>query len=173
MRGMPPATTPLAAGHRHGVRACPRVCVPTRARVSQCAHKSTCSRVCTRPRVWGAIRGSLPTRGPRSSFRVARAPAVSPAPGLGRAYQLCVCPCVLHVCHGPGSVVGGADTPGSCVSSVDACPARLPLVETGCGEGLLLGPAPPRTTACLPLLTCLPLFLHLSPETPDSRALPR
>ena len=153
---------------------CPRVCVHTRARVSQCACEPVCSRVCAHPRVWGAIQGSLPTRGPRSSFHITHAPALPSAPGLGRAHQLCVCPCVLHVCHCQGSLVVGANVPGSCVSSMDACSSHLPLVKRGCGEGLLLGPAPPCATARLsPPLTCLPLFLHLSPETPDSRALPR
>lgn len=95
--------------------------------------------------------------------------------GLRVAWALptgCLSMRVALVCC-QGSVVGGADGLGSRVSYKDTRFSCLPPVGRGCGE-CRRGSLPTlHCSLSVPLLTCLPLFLLLSPEAPDSGALPR
>lgn len=125
--GPSPQGTSTVCKHVHT-----HIWVHTYAHVSQCACESMCSHVCTHACVWGPIQGSLPARGPRSLFLATRVRALPSAPGLGRAHQLCVCPC-MFTCVTARALgrVGPMFLP------------HLPLVKRGCGEGCRWAPPHP------------------------------
>lgn len=134
MRGMPPATTPLAAWHRHSVCACAHLQTCTFVPTCLCAYTSTCVSVCTRVHVLPCVRTPTCMGGH---------PGVSPDQGPS-VFVLCrPCPsCFL--CTWPGPCL-----PALCLPMCVACVMARALwwVEPT-----------PQGPVCLPWMLAPPAF---------------
>lgn len=153
--GPSPQGTSMVCKHVHT-----HICVHT-MQVCYSAHVSPRAPMCAHTHVCGGPARAL------GHYSMPSCRSSSSTPGLGHAHQLCVCPCVCTcVTARPLGWVGPMFLHGCLLH-------RLPLVKRGVGRAAAGSCPTLRYSLSAPLLTCLPLFLLLSPETLDSGAHPR